>query len=80
MPVAIDGFARDRKNHLLVECGGDATMGCGSTGGGGYLGLEQFVSYDPADNDSSDACKGVGIKSIFDLGLKIEDGLLRLLR
>jgi hypothetical protein len=56
-PVAIDGFDRDQKNHKLVECGGDALMGCGSTiAGGGYTGLEQFVSYDPNDNDSIDAC------------------------
>ena len=55
--VAIDGFYRDQKDHKLVECGGDAMMGCGSTiGGGGYFGLEQFVSYDPNDNDSIDAC------------------------
>jgi hypothetical protein len=57
VPIAIDGFYRDQKSHQLVECGGDATMGCGSTlGGGGYFGLEQFVSYDPNDNDSIDAC------------------------
>jgi glycolate oxidase len=57
VPVAIDGFYRDQKGHKLVECGGDAMMGCGSTlGGGGYFGLEQFVSYDPNDNDSIDAC------------------------
>jgi hypothetical protein len=32
-------------------------MGCGSTiGGGGFFGLEQFVYYDPNDNDSIDAC------------------------
>ena len=46
-----------RRAIKLVECGGDALMGCGSTiGGGGYCGLEQFVSYDPADNDSIEAC------------------------
>jgi hypothetical protein len=57
VPVAIAGFERDQKSHLLVECGGDAMMGCGSTlGGGGYVGLEQFVSYDPNDNDSVKAC------------------------
>ena len=57
LPIAIDGFYRDQKSHKLVECGGDAMMGCGSTiQGGGYLGLEQFVSYDPNDNDSIDAC------------------------
>ena len=55
--VAIDGFYRDQKSHLLVECGGDALMGCGSTiGGGGYCGLEQFVSYDSANIDSIKAC------------------------
>ena len=57
VPAAIAGFYRDQKSHKLVECGGDATMGCGSTiGGGGYFGLEQFVSYDPNDNESIDAC------------------------
>jgi hypothetical protein len=55
--VAIDGFYRDQKDGLLVQCGGDAMMGCGSTlGGGGYFGLEQFVSYDPNDDASIDAC------------------------
>jgi hypothetical protein len=40
-----------------VQCGGDALMGCGSTlAGGGYFGLEQFVSYDPADVNSIKAC------------------------
>ena len=34
-PVAIEGFERDQKSHLLVECGGDALMGRGSTIGGG---------------------------------------------
>jgi hypothetical protein len=58
VPVAIDGFERDQKaNDKLVQCGGDALMGCGSTiGGGGFFGFEQFVSYDPNDNDSIDAC------------------------
>ena len=56
VPVAIDGFDRDQKSGKLVQCGGDAMMGCGSTiGGGGYCGLEQFVSYDPDDNDSIEA-------------------------
>jgi hypothetical protein len=56
-PLAIEGFYRDQKGHKLVECGGDAMMGCGSTlTGGGSFGLEQFVSYDPADSDSIDAC------------------------
>ena len=50
-PVAIDGFYRDQKSHQLVECGGDALMGCGSAlPGGGHTALEQFVSYDSADN------------------------------
>ncbi len=32
-------------------------MGCGSTlGGGGFFALEQFVSYDPNDDDSVRAC------------------------
>jgi len=57
VPVAIAGFYRDQKSHKLVECGGDAMMGCGSTvQGGGYSGLEQFVSYDPNDDESVDAC------------------------
>jgi hypothetical protein len=57
IPVAISGFERDQKSHKLVECGGDAMMGCGSTlGGGGYFGFEQFVSYDPNDDDSVRAC------------------------
>ena len=58
VPTAIAGFERDqRASDKLVRCGGDALMGCGSTvGGGGFFGLEQFVSYDPNDNDSIDAC------------------------
>jgi hypothetical protein len=57
VPTAIKGFEDDQQSHLLVECGGDALMGCGSTlGGGGYFGLEQFVSYDPASDASIDAC------------------------
>jgi hypothetical protein len=57
IPVAIDGFYRDQESHKLVECGGDAMMGCGSTlAGGGYFGFEQFFSNDPNDNDSIDAC------------------------
>lgn len=57
VPIAIKGFYRDQESHQLVECGGDAMMGCGSTiGGGGYCGLEQFVSYDPLEKDSVAAC------------------------
>lgn len=57
-PIAIEGFERDQKaSDKLVQCGGDALMGCGSTvAGGGFFGFEQFVSYDPNDNDSIDAC------------------------
>ncbi len=55
-PVAIAGLARDQKSGKLVQCGGDALMGCGSgLSGGGAMGLEQFVSYDPADNESNAA-------------------------
>jgi glycolate oxidase len=57
VPFAIEDFYRDQESHLLVECGGDAMMGCGSTiAGGGHFGLEQFVSYDPVDDASIDAC------------------------
>lgn len=57
IPVAAAGFARDQKSHLLVECGGDALMGAGSSiGGGGAANMEQFVSYDPNDNESVKAC------------------------
>ena len=57
VPVAIETFADDQKSGKLVQCGGDAMMGCGSViGGGGYCGLEQFVSYDPNDHDSVAAC------------------------
>jgi hypothetical protein len=55
--VAIDGFYRDQEGGDLVQCGGDAMMGCGSTlTGGGYFGFEQFVSYDPNDDASVAAC------------------------
>ncbi len=53
VPIAIKGLYRDAAGGLLVQCGGDALMGCGSTvAGGGWSGLEQFVSYDPADRES----------------------------
>jgi glycolate oxidase len=55
-PIAIAGLARDAKGGQLVQCGGDALMGCGSgLSGGGAMGFEQFVSYDPADNASNAA-------------------------
>ncbi len=57
VPVAIETFKDDQKSGKLVQCGGDAMMGCGSViGGGGYCGLEQFVSYDPNEHDSVAAC------------------------
>ncbi|MBN1654915.1 MAG: FAD-binding oxidoreductase [Deltaproteobacteria bacterium] len=53
VPVAIKGLYRDAAGGNLVQCGGDALMGNGSSiAGGGNMGLEQFVSYDPADNAS----------------------------
>ncbi len=56
VPVAIAGLYRDARDGKLVQCGGDALMGCGSSlAGGGFLGLEQFVSYDPADRESTEA-------------------------
>ncbi len=56
IPIAIEGLYRDAKDGLLVQCGGDALMGCGSSiAGGGSSGLEQFVSYDPSDTDSTEA-------------------------
>jgi hypothetical protein len=56
VPTAIAGLARDAKDGLLVQCGGDAMMGSGSgIPLGGATGLEQFVSYDPADLDSTKA-------------------------
>ena len=39
-----------------MQCGGDAMMGSGSgLPGGGEMGLEQFVSYDAADLESTRA-------------------------
>ena len=56
-PLAAAGLARDQASGNLVQCGGDALMGGGSgIGGGGTAGLEQFVSYDPNDNESVQAC------------------------
>jgi len=56
VPIAIAGLERDAKGGLLVQCGGDAMMGSGSgVPGGGATGLEQFVSYDPADLESTKA-------------------------
>jgi hypothetical protein len=53
VPTVIAGLERDAKDGLLVQCGGDAMMGSGSgIPLGGATGLEQFVSYDPADLDS----------------------------
>jgi hypothetical protein len=49
VPKASAGLERDARDGLLVQCGGDAMMGSGSgLPGGGAMGLEQFVSYDPA--------------------------------
>ncbi len=63
IPTAIAGLERDAKDGLLVQCGGDAMMGPGSAyPGGGAVGLEQFVSYDPADEASTRA----GIKHMED--------------
>ena len=56
IPVASAGLERDYADGLLVQCGGDAMMGSGSgLPGGGAIGLEQFVSYDPNDHDSTRA-------------------------
>jgi hypothetical protein len=56
VPTAIAGLERDAKDGLLVQCGGDALMGSGSgIPLGGATGLEQFVSYDPADLNSTKA-------------------------
>jgi glycolate oxidase len=50
VPFASAGLARDAKDGLLMQCGGDALMGSGSgIGGGGTTSLEQFASYDPSD-------------------------------
>ncbi len=62
-PIAAAGLERDAKDGKLVQCGGDALMGCGSgLSGGGAMGFEQFVSYDPADYESVEA----GIKHMED--------------
>ncbi len=56
VPTAAAGLERDAKDGLLVQCGGDAMMGSGSgLPGGGEMGLEQFVSYDAADLESTRA-------------------------
>ena len=53
VPAASAGLERDAAAGLLVQCGGDAMMGSGSgIPGGGEMGLEQFVSYDPLDPES----------------------------
>jgi hypothetical protein len=63
IPTAVAGLERDAEGGLLVQCGGDAMMGPGSAyPGGGAVGLEQFVSYDPFDADSTKA----GIKHMED--------------
>ncbi len=56
IPIASAGLERDAASGLLVQCGGDAMMGSGSGfPGGGGTGLEQFVSYDPNDRESTKA-------------------------
>ena len=56
VPTAAAGLERDAAGGLLVQCGGDAMMGSGSgLPGGGEMGLEQFVSYDSADLESTRA-------------------------
>ena len=63
IPVAKAGLERDAEDGLLVQCGGDAMMGSGSgIPLGGATGLEQFVSYDPDDHESTVA----GIKHMED--------------
>jgi glycolate oxidase len=52
-PIEVAGGYRDQKSDLLVQCGGDSTMGTGSAlGGGGHFGFELFIFYDPADKES----------------------------
>jgi hypothetical protein len=52
-PIEVAGGERDQKSGLLVQCGGDSTMGTGSAlGGGGHFGFELFIFYDPADKES----------------------------
>ena len=54
IPVAKAGLERDAAGGKLVQCGGDAMMGSGSgIPLGGATGLEQFVSYDPDDYEST---------------------------
>ena len=54
--TAAAGLERDSAGGLLVQCGGDAMMGTGAAyPGGGVMGLEQFVSYDPDDEASTGA-------------------------
>jgi len=54
VPTAIAGLERDASGGKLVQCGGDAMMGSGSgIPLGGATGLEQFVSYDPDDYEST---------------------------
>ncbi|MBU2602429.1 MAG: FAD-binding oxidoreductase [Actinobacteria bacterium] len=56
IPIASAGLERDAADGLLVQCGGDAMMGSGSGfPGGGVTGLEQFVSYDANDLESTRA-------------------------
>jgi glycolate oxidase len=63
IPTAAAGLERDAAGGKLVQCGGDAMMGSGSgIPLGGATGLEQFVSYDPDDYESTVA----GIKHMED--------------
>ena len=63
IPTATAGLERDAAGGKLVQCGGDAMMGSGSgIPLGGATGLEQFVSYDPDDYESTVA----GIKHMED--------------
>jgi len=66
LPLALRqaaGLERDAAGGKLVQCGGDAMMGSGSgIPLGGATGLEQFVSYDPDDYESTVA----GIKHMED--------------
>ena len=63
VPTAAAGLERDAAGGKLVQCGGDAMMGSGSgIPLGGATGLEQFVSYDPDDYESTVA----GIKHMED--------------
>jgi hypothetical protein len=57
-PAILEAATRDQGSGKIVQCGGDTTVGAGSSmGGGGVTGFEELAFFDPADKESVVAAK-----------------------